>query len=81
MDVKTAKHLLRKEVIDLRIGYICTKEAKNDGHNIREVDKSNKYRGRNLKKVWGGKRTTNNAPRGPEREKKGRGGSHAKRGI
>ena len=26
MDVKTAKHLLRKEVIDLRIGYICTKK-------------------------------------------------------
>ena len=28
MDVKTAKHLLRKEVIDLRIGYICTKRQK-----------------------------------------------------
>ena len=57
MDVKTAKHLLRKEVIDLRIGYICTKKAKNDGHNLREADKSSKYRGRKLKK--GGGRETN----------------------
>ena len=57
------------------------KKAKNDGHNLRETDKSSKYRGRKLKKVGGGKRTTVNAPRGPKREKTGGVGGHAKRGI
>ena len=45
--------------------------AKNDGHNLWEADKLRKRRGRKLKKVGGGKRTTVNAPRGPKREKTG----------
>ena len=46
------------------------KKAKNDGHKLREADKSNKYHGRKLKKGGGRERTTVNTPRGPERGKR-----------
>ena len=52
------------------MGMYVQKMAKNDGHDLLEMDNSSKRRGRKLKNGGGGKRTTVNAPQGGQNERK-----------
>ena len=63
------------------MGMYVQKMAKNDGHDLLEMDNSSKRRGRKLKN--GGGRETNycKCPQGAKTRENGRGGGHAMRGI